>query len=170
MVACGCRATIFIIQTDPRRAIKDEYCGPRLLGLSESSSNWTMRRTLSRYLVVLFALLQCVAPLLHAHTHADKHFGIHLVHLQGWGETYGHVHGSIGAVAQQVDDEHIVGLSPSLQPRPDPSHLLPADSCATAEPALLPAHAGLGLQSAAPTRLPGRPPHLIPLPAPPPAL
>lgn len=75
-----------------------------------------MARRRSRLILFLFALLQCVAPLLHAHIHAQGHGG---VHLHGWIEA--HAHGQAGHWAQTPhnDGEAAVGLSPALQPRPD---------------------------------------------------
>ncbi len=115
--------------------------------------------------VVLFALLQCVAPLLHAHASAADHGGLHLPDLPaqsprsddaGWADAKHAVcHAAIGMAASlEARDE---GLPPNL---PGPmSHGLrlmpiPAGACDPvmhwgAEPRLVP--------------------HLLPPPAAPPA-
>ncbi|MFN3594705.1 MAG: hypothetical protein ACK4TK_08490 [Thiobacillaceae bacterium] len=124
-----------------------------------------MTRYRARFLVFLFALLQCVAPLLHAHVHAEGHGG---VHLPGMGHAPVHAHALHWAQAPHADDAAAVGLSPALKPRAD---LIPAllDSrgpglrpCPNAAvPPLLPGTVFV---------LPGPPPYLIPLPGPPPTL
>lgn len=127
--------------------------------------SFIMTRRRGRFVVFLFALLQCVAPLLHAHVHAEGHGG---VHLPGLSYAPVHAHAIDWAQVPHADDEVAVGLSPALQLRAD------------IIPALLDSR-GHGLQlsrsvAAHPSPqgtafvLPGPPPHLIPLPGPPPTL
>lgn len=124
-----------------------------------------MRQVQTRLWVILFALLQCVAPLLHAHVHARVHGG---VHLPGLSDAPADSHATHRAQALYADEEAAVALSPALQPRLD------------IIPALLDSR-GHGLRLSRPVAahpsspgtafvLPGPPPHLIPLPAPPPTL
>lgn len=114
----------------------------------------------SRWLVALLFLLQCLAPLLHAHTHAAGHGGIH---LPGWSDSHAHGH---GAAALQVDAEATVGLLPSLEPRVDAGLALLETSAR--RPWRLSALGARALPPVAPHRLPGLPPHLLPLPGAPP--
>ncbi|MCX7672412.1 MAG: hypothetical protein N2Z63_02260 [Thiobacillaceae bacterium] len=116
----------------------------------------------SRWLIALLFLLQCLAPLLHAHTHAAEHGGIH---LPGWGGTHAHGHGD---VALQVDEEAAVGLLPSLEPRADAG--LGLLETGAHSPWRLSAQGACVLAPHPTHHLPGQPPHLIPLPGPPPTL
>lgn len=123
-----------------------------------------MLRRRPRFILFLFALLQCVAPLLHAHPHVGGHSGLHFVHLADAGATL--APGASCTAAQH--DDWSLGLSPSLQPRPDPAPGLPVAGRA----ALLPrqTQGGPRLPPGTPERLPDPPARLIPLPGPPPTL
>jgi hypothetical protein len=109
-------------------------------------------------------LLQCLAPLLHAHVHAGGHGGIHLpewalAHEQGLGSACVEVH--------PAEHEAAVGLPPSLQPRDDGSAAMAGPAPSPAR--LPPTQDGLVPALAVRAILPGPPPYLIPLPGAPPA-
>lgn len=65
-----------------------------------------------RALLLLFILLQCVAPLLHAHTHGGEHGGAHLPGSVG-------VHAGNGQLGVQDADHshHGIGVPQSLELR-----------------------------------------------------
>ncbi len=122
-----------------------------------------MRQTPRRLFVFLFALLQCLGPLLHAHVHAGGHGG---VHLHGWPTR---VHGDqvpTGVDIQAVDGfEVAINLPPCLQPRLDAGDAMPGR--------VLRLPLSLAERGRWPERphtavLPGPPSHLIPLPGAPP--
>lgn len=76
-----------------------------------------------RFLIILFALLQCLAPLLHAHASMAGHGG---VHLPGW-VAHGLVNGLANGAADHVaplcqDADHLppqeaIGVASSLEAR-----------------------------------------------------
>lgn len=75
-----------------------------------------MKRQIQRLVLILFVLLQGMAPLLHAHTAADAHGGVHLPGLAG--DTNDHDHPGV------TDDAHqhvqtIIGVETSLEARHD---------------------------------------------------
>jgi hypothetical protein len=120
-----------------------------------------MRHTLRRAFVFLFALMQCLGPLLHAHVHAGGHGGIHL-HFSP-----AQLHGGEAPVHAHADDgfEMAIGLPLSLQPRlyaheamSGPVFPLPAAAAQTGHWPKRP-HSAV---------LPAPPAHLIPLPGAPP--
>lgn len=117
-----------------------------------------------RFLIILFALLQCMAPLMHAHAHAEGHSGIH---LPGLSEVHEHGHETAWVDAQEVDYEAAVGLALTLQPRPDGGYAMAGPVLRLPGP--LSARSGLSPPLADAVVLPGPPPHLIPLPGAPPA-
>lgn len=125
-----------------------------------------MRSFHRRVLILLFALLQCVAPLLHAHAHAhvQGHGGIH---LPGWTASDPHGQETAWFDAHHCDPEATVGLTPSLQPRVDvgPDTTGPLAWL----PGALPVGSGTVPHSSGFPVLPGPAPHLIPLPGAPPA-
>ncbi len=124
-----------------------------------------MRSIHRRLWVILFALLQCVAPLLHAHVHAEGHGGLH---LPGLSDVSAHAHAAHWAQTPHADEEAAVGLSPALQPRADITPAL-LDSRGLILRLIRP-DVALPLSQDTALVLPGPPPHLIPLPGPPPTL
>lgn len=124
-----------------------------------------MRHPLRRYLILLFALLQCLGPLLHAHAHAGGHGGIHLHYESAI------VHGDEAPVPVDVhaedDFEVEIGLAPSLQPRPDGSDAMPGPIFHL--PAIL-AQTGQWPKRAHSAILPAPPSYLIPFPGAPPTI
>lgn len=123
-----------------------------------------MRLIPRRFLIILFALLQCMAPLMHAHAHAEGHSGIH---LPGLSDVHEHGQETAWVEVQEADYEAAVGLALTLQPRPDGGHATAGSIFRLRGP--LSAHSGLSPPPADAVVLPGSPPHLIPLPGAPPA-
>lgn len=124
-----------------------------------------MRQIHRRFLIILFALLQCVAPLMHAHAHAEGHGGIH---LPGWHDVQTHTHDPGWVDAHVPDHEVVVGLALSLKPKPDNSLALAGSSPRLPGPR--DARADQGPNPISPVALPGPPPHLLPLPGSPPTV
>ena len=124
-----------------------------------------MRLILRRFLIYLFALLQCMAPLLHAHAHAEAHSG---VHLPGWSDAHEHGHKTAWVDAHAAGHEAAVGLDLSLQPRTDSGQAMsaPASRLLGTLSTRGPQHPYL----ASPAVLPGPPPYLTPLPGAPPVV
>lgn len=81
---------------------------------------------LRRFFVFFFALLQCMAPLLHAHASANDHFGVHLPEWTGKAPGQGdptladesHSHAQVAVcVASSLEARyHAVPAQPPLQP------------------------------------------------------
>lgn len=78
-----------------------------------------------RFLILIFAMLQCVAPLLHAHTHGESQVGVHVPEWQD-----GQMDGQARAECGCPDTlSGTIGLAPSLKFRltgdmaPPPSSL-----------------------------------------------
>jgi hypothetical protein len=81
---------------------------------------------LRRVFVFFFALLQCMAPLLHAHASASDHFGVHLPEWTGKAQGQGdpilvdgsHSHAQVAVcVASSLEARHqALPAHPPLQP------------------------------------------------------
>lgn len=124
-----------------------------------------MRQIHCRFLIILFALLQCMAPLMHAHAHAVGHSGIH---LPGLSDVHEHGHANVlWADAQDVDHEMAVDLALTLQPGSNADHGMAGPVFRL--PGTPFARIGLSPPPTEPLVLPGPPPHLIPFPGAPPA-
>lgn len=76
-----------------------------------------VKRRLSPIFLILFAWLQCLAPLLHAHASAEDHAG---VHLPEWSLAQGyHGDGPAWVDTHQGHDHAVIALASSIEPRQD---------------------------------------------------
>ncbi len=74
-----------------------------------------MKRRPASFLLILFACLQCLAPLLHAHAAAEGHGG---VHLPGW--THPTAQGQEGVAGEgHAHEQEAIGVASSLESRLD---------------------------------------------------